>query len=85
MIYHRGFRVKAGLLDCRSVIKIEFGKNGLAVVRHYCGRSQQIDLERIGNEQSSIMPALLLSIFRFVRLLLSGHQAIAIENAALRL
>jgi len=31
------------------------------------------------------MPALLLSIFRFVRLLLSGHQAIAIENAALRL
>src|SRR6516165_4399391 len=31
------------------------------------------------------MPALLLSIFRFVRLLLSGHQAVAIENAALRL
>ena len=31
------------------------------------------------------MPALLLSIFRFVRLLMSGHQAIAIENAALRL
>lgn len=31
------------------------------------------------------MPALLLSIFRFVRLLLSGHQALAIENAALRL
>ena len=31
------------------------------------------------------MPALLLSIFRFVRLVLSGHQAIAIENAALRL
>ena len=31
------------------------------------------------------MPALLLSIFRFVRLLLSGQQAIAIENAALRL
>src|SRR5260370_17261896 len=31
------------------------------------------------------MPALVLSIFRFVRLLLSGHQAIAIENAALRL
>jgi hypothetical protein len=29
--------------------------------------------------------ALVLSIFRFVRLLLSGHQAIAIENAALRL
>ena len=31
------------------------------------------------------MPTLLLSIFRFVRLLLSGHQAIAIENAALRM
>src|SRR5947207_14350990 len=31
------------------------------------------------------MPALLLSVIRFVRLLLSGHQAIAIENAALRL
>ena len=31
------------------------------------------------------MPALLLSLVRFVRLLLSGHQAVAIENAALRL
>src|SRR5712691_4344129 len=31
------------------------------------------------------MPALLLFIFRFVRLLLSGHQAVAVENAALRL
>ena len=31
------------------------------------------------------MPAFFLSIFRFVRLLMSGHQAIAIENAALRL
>jgi putative transposase len=28
---------------------------------------------------------LLLSVFRFVRLLLSGHQAVAIENAALRM
>jgi hypothetical protein len=55
------------------------------VVRHYCLRSQQIDLERIGDKQSEHMPALLLSIFRFVRLLLSGHQAIAIHNAALRL
>ena len=35
-------------------------------------------------EQLEHMPALLLSIFRFIRLLLSGHQAIAIENAALR-
>ena len=31
------------------------------------------------------MPALLLSLIRFVRLLLSGHQAVALENAALRL
>jgi putative transposase len=31
------------------------------------------------------MPALLLSVIRFVRLRLSGHQAVAIENAALRL
>jgi len=31
------------------------------------------------------MPALFLSIFRIVRLLMSGHQAIAVENAALRL
>ena len=31
------------------------------------------------------MPAFLLSVIRFVRLLLSGHQAVAIENAALRL
>src|ERR1035438_2065252 len=31
------------------------------------------------------MPALLLAVIRFVRLLLSGHQAVAIENAALRL
>jgi hypothetical protein len=31
------------------------------------------------------MPVIFLSIFRFVRLLLSGHQAVAFENAALRL
>jgi hypothetical protein len=31
------------------------------------------------------MPELLLSISRFIRLLLGGHQAVAIENAALRL
>ena len=31
------------------------------------------------------MPAFLLFLVRFVRLLLSGHQAVAIENAALRL
>src|SRR3954452_2186512 len=37
-------------------------------------------MERIGD-----MPLLLLLVFRFVRLLLSGHQAVAIENAALRM
>ena len=37
-------------------------------------------MERIGD-----MPVLFLSVFRFVRLLLSGHQAIAVENAALRI
>src|SRR5436190_14176897 len=37
-------------------------------------------MERIGD-----MPLLLLFVFRFVRLLLSGHQAVAIENAALRM
>ena len=31
------------------------------------------------------MPVVFLSIFRFVRLLMSGHGAIAMENAALRL
>jgi hypothetical protein len=37
-------------------------------------------MERIGD-----MPVLLLFVFRFIRLLLSGHQAVAIENAALRM
>ena len=31
------------------------------------------------------MPVVFLCIFRFVRLLMSGHGAIAVENAALRL
>src|SRR3954468_6695292 len=31
------------------------------------------------------MPLLLLFVFRFLRLLLSGHQAVALENAALRM
>src|ERR1700754_4090155 len=31
------------------------------------------------------MPVLFLFVFRFVRLLVSGHQAIAIENTALRM
>jgi hypothetical protein len=36
-------------------------------------------------ETIECMPVLLLFVFRFVRLLLSGHQAVAIENAALRM
>src|SRR5215469_7971199 len=31
------------------------------------------------------MPAIILCVFRFIRLFLSGHQAVAIENLALRL
>jgi hypothetical protein len=30
------------------------------------------------------MPSLLLSLIRFVRVLRRGHQAVALENAALR-
>src|SRR5215472_11608122 len=37
-------------------------------------------METIGD-----MPVLFLLVFRFVRLLFSGHQAVAIENAALRM
>src|SRR5206468_10141037 len=36
-------------------------------------------------ERIADMPLLLLFVFRFVRLLLSGHQAVALENAALRM
>src|SRR3954447_4854291 len=35
--------------------------------------------------QNRTMPAFLLLVFRFLRLLLSGHQAVAIENTALRM
>lgn len=38
-----------------------------------------------GGWQSEGMAAFFLSIFRFVRLLMGGHQAVAIERAALRL
>jgi hypothetical protein len=37
------------------------------------------------DEQSGHMPSFFLSIFRFVRLLLSGHGAVAMEIAALRM
>jgi hypothetical protein len=47
--------------------------------------SRRLTWNELGTNNRTYMPALLLSIFRVVRLLLSGHQAIAIENAALRL
>jgi hypothetical protein len=37
------------------------------------------------DENNRDMPVLFLFVFRFVRLLLSGYQAVAIENAALRI
>ena len=37
-------------------------------------------MERIGD-----MPVLFVFVFRFLRLLFTGHQALAIENAALRM
>jgi hypothetical protein len=37
------------------------------------------------NGKNRDMPVLFLLVFRFVRLLLGGHQAVAIENAALRM
>src|SRR5215469_506894 len=36
-------------------------------------------------QESRPMPTLALSLFRFARLLFSGHAAVAAENAALRL
>jgi hypothetical protein len=46
-----------------------------------CNRlTGRVMMERIG-----AMPVLFLFVFRFVRLLFSGHQAVAIENAALRM
>jgi transposase InsO family protein len=42
-------------------------------------------MQQAEDEQSGQMPALFLFLFRFFRLLMSGHQAVAIENAALRL
>ena len=45
-----------------------------------------LTLRWTGDEQSGhIAVPFLLSIFRLVRLLLSGHESIAIENAVLRL
>src|SRR5947209_2060673 len=46
---------------------------------------KELTLIRGRARSSEQMLALLLSIIRFLRLLFSGHQAVAIENAALRL
>jgi len=40
---------------------------------------------RVMDGKNRNMPVLYLFVFRFVRLLLSGHQAVAVENAALRM
>lgn len=45
--------------------------------------ARQVDCESDGVEQSIQMPALLVSLVRFARLLLSGYQAVAAENAGL--
>src|SRR5450759_1601696 len=42
-------------------------------------------MEEDEDEQSGDMPIVFLCIFRFVRLLMSGHGVVAMENAALRL
>ena len=55
------------------------------VLRHYSVRQQEVDLGRVENEQSGHMLGFFLSVFRLVRLLMSGHGAVALENAALRL
>src|SRR3954451_3950073 len=46
---------------------------------------QRVDFNKWRAGQSKQMLALFLSVIRFLRLLFSGHQAVAIENAALRL
>ena len=40
---------------------------------------------RAVDQESRLMPTFVLVLFRFARLLLGGHAAVAVENAALRL
>ena len=65
-----------GLIDAAYAVPL---------LRHYSVYRLRVDTSKAWRQQSGHMPAFFLSIFRFVRLLMSGHQAIAIENAALRL
>ena len=53
------------------------------LVRQYSVRPQQLDFCCDVVQESSLMPIFVL--FRFVRLLFSGHAAVAVENVALRL
>src|SRR5215469_4488881 len=59
--------------------------NGIAVVRQYSVRRQRLDFHHDMVQESRPMPTLALLLFRFARLLFSGHAAVAAENAALRL
>ena len=54
------------------------------VVRQYSVR-YCLTFGVLQEQESRLMSALVLFLFRFARLLFSGHAAIAIENAALRL
>ena len=45
----------------------------------------RVDFQRGGDQESRLMPTLVLFLFRFVQLLFSGHAAVAMENAALGL
>src|SRR5215510_4803179 len=55
------------------------------VVRQYSVRRKRLDFHHHGVQESRLMPTLVLFLFRFARLLFSGHATIAVENAALRL
>jgi hypothetical protein len=62
-----------------------FAKNSVVVsFANSLSASSDWQLLRIGRT-IKCMPAMILCLFRFVRLLCSGHQSIVIENAALRL
>ena len=68
--------VRGGPVDLRAINNLSFD-----IIPSVGNRlTSNLDEE----EESGQMPALVLFFFRFFRLLLSGHQAVAIENAALR-
>ena len=49
------------------------------------GKHTNLLTRRMIDGKNWSVPVLLVLVFRFVRLLLSGHQAVAIENTALRI